>query len=162
MYEIEKLHNHFNYKTFCDAHIQKAYETLNFEDVRFDCYEKLWHLFGMLKESNTTLIQHFEENKFENVEFPLQRVYMGGALLGLECVATYTKNIGMAIARKDFPRALELFDKYHNQYKVFDNAEKALKHYIDSLTEDFQKTDLKYFSLSELIDKMKDKIKVKL
>ncbi len=152
MYEIEKLKNHFKLKTFHDAHLQKAYENLAFENVRFDCNKKYLNLFELLKERNNQLVKQLSEHDFKDIEFIAQQICMGSFSLGLECVATYTKNIEIYLSKKEYPDALAILEKYL-EYEVFENAEKAIQHYIASLPTDFE-TDLQYISFADVVGQM--------
>ena len=150
MYKIEKLNNYFEFNTFHDAHFQRAYETLDFENKKYNCNKKYWQLFKILKKTHRLAIKCLNKKDIAGAEFLIQQVSMGSFTLGLECVATYTNNIDTAICAGDHDKALRLFEDYQN-YKVFENAEKAIKRYIKSLPT-FYFNDLKYFKLPDFID----------
>jgi len=132
MYGIKKLINYFKLKHFSDVNFVQACESLDIAKIKKKDGKKLWELFVILKKTNEEMVNHLNNKNIEEAEFLVQQMSMGSFSLGLEYVATYTKNIEITISDNDHDKALKIFDKYQ-KYQVFEKAEKVIMRYKSRL-----------------------------
>ena len=132
MYGIKKLQNYFELNSFSEVNFRHACATLGFEKVKKKDCKTFWGLFLVLKKTNELVVNHLECEGVEKAEFLVQQLCTGSYALGLEYIATYAKNMELAISEKDHCTAMEIFDKYQ-KHNVFDNAEKVILRYKSRL-----------------------------